>query len=137
MVKNRSVPEDIEKMAPPPGPARRKAVSLLPRFKVWLELDDCYAFGRGLADILQAVDRAGSIKQAAADLGKSYRYVWGRIKEAEQTLGWQLVEAHVGGHGVQRSSLTPDARDLVAAFVAFRGKLAAFVKKEFDRHFPR
>jgi molybdate transport repressor ModE-like protein len=41
--------------------------------------------------------RAGSFKQAASDLGKSYRYIWGRIKEAERVLGQQLVETRVGG----------------------------------------
>jgi molybdate transport system regulatory protein len=122
-------------MASSPGQRRRKATILSPRFKVWLEFDGRYVFGRGLTDILQAVDSVGSIKQAAADLGKSYRYVWGRIKEAEQTLGRQLVEAHVGGQGAQRSSLTSEARRLVAAFVAFRSRLAHLVQQEFDRHF--
>src|SRR5260370_49291 len=89
---------------------RQKPVPLVPRVKVWLETDGRYAFGFGLAEMLQAVDRAGSIKQAAIHLGKSYRYVWGRIKEAEKVLGQQLVETQVGGQGVQRSSLTPMAR---------------------------
>ena len=122
-------------MAPPPGPARRKTVSLLPRFKVWLELGGRYAFGLGVAEILQAVERAGSIKQAAADLGKSYRYVWGRLKQAEHLLGRPLVEARVGGQGSQRSSLTPEARQLAAAFLALRGRMKQAVQEEFARHF--
>lgn len=47
--------------------------------KVWLERDGRYAFGLGMCEILRAVDRTGSIKRAAAELGKSYRHVWGRI----------------------------------------------------------
>lgn len=112
-----------------------KQKALVPRVKVWLEAEGHYAFGFGLAEMLQAVDRAGSIKQAAADLGKSYRYVWGRIKEAEEALGRQLVEAHVGGTGTQRSNLTPVSRRMVADFLAVRARLMDLVEQEFRRHF--
>jgi molybdate transport system regulatory protein len=84
---------------------------------------------------LQAVDRAGSIKQAACDLGKSYRYVWGRIKEAEHALGQPLVEAQVGGKGTHRSSLTPTARQLVDDFLAIRKRMTEVVSHEFRRRF--
>jgi molybdate transport repressor ModE-like protein len=123
-------------MSRSPTQNRHKRQPLLPRAKVWLETaEGAYAFGLGISEILQAVDRAGSIKQAAADLGKSYRYVWGRIKEAEQALGRQLVESHVGGQGWQRSSLTPEARRLVAAFMKLRGGLLDLLSREFIRYF--
>jgi molybdate transport repressor ModE-like protein len=105
--------------------------ALSPRVKIWLEAGGCYAFGFGLSDILQAVDRAGSIKQAARDVGKSYRHVWGRIKEAERALGEPLVESQVGGAGSQRSALTPRGRRLVEQFLAFRRRVAQFVEAEF------
>jgi molybdate transport system regulatory protein len=108
---------------------------LVPRVKVWLEAGGRYAFGLGISEALQAVDRAGSIKQAAADLGKSYRHVWGRIKQAEAALGRPLVETRVGGQGTQRSALTPAARELVVAFVKFRGRLQQLLPEEFARCF--
>ncbi len=121
--------------------ARRRTLpsrptALLPRIKVWLEAEGCYAFGLGLAQILQAVERTGSIKGAAADLGKSYRHIWGRVKEAERALGRPLVATHVGGRGVQRSSLTPLARRLVADFLALRARLTQLVQTEFADQFP-
>src|SRR5438309_2220310 len=94
---------------------RQSKLHLVPRVKVWLEYRGHYAFGFGICEILKAVDRAGSIKQAAGDLGKSYRYVWGRIKEAEHALGQLLVQTQVGGQGSQRSALTEAARQLVDA----------------------
>jgi molybdate transport system regulatory protein len=110
-------------------------LALEPRVKVWLETDGDYAFGLGICEILQAVDRAGSIKHAAADLGLSYRHVWGRIRKAEQALGRQLVEAQVGGAGTQRSSLTSEARRLLAAFLALRSRMLRLLQDEFTRHF--
>jgi molybdate transport system regulatory protein len=99
--------------------------------KVWLEAGGKYAFGFGLCEMLQAVGRTGSIKQAAADLDKSYRYVWGRIKEAERALGRQLVETQVGGRDTQRSSLTPVAREMVTAFLELRDCLKRATEHEF------
>ena len=118
-------------------PARRgrPQAALTPRVKVWRELGGRYAFGLGVCEILQAVERTGSIKHAAAAVGKSYRYVWGRLKQAEKALGRSLVEAHVGGRGSRRSSLSPEARRLVAAFLALRGRMAQAVEAEFARHF--
>jgi molybdate transport system regulatory protein len=114
--------------APPPA-------ALAPRVKVWLEVGGRYAFGLGVADILQAIDRAGAIKQAAADLGKSYRHVWGRVKEAEAALGRPLVDSRVGGRGPRRSALTPEARRLVAAFLRLRRRVHQFLPREFSRCF--
>jgi molybdate transport system regulatory protein len=108
----------------------------VPRAKVWLEIDGHYAFGFGMAEILQAVDRAGPIKQAAADLGKSYRRVWSRIKAAEEALGHTWVKTHVGGSGTQRSFLTEQARRLIAGFLALRSQLFEVVEAEFTRRFP-
>ena len=116
-------------------PAGIKRTPLVPRVKVWLETEGHYALGFGLSQILEAVQKAGSIKQAAAALGKSYRYVWGRIKEAERALGAQLVTTQVGGQGSQRSMLTPAARGLMRDFLAVRRRMQAIVVREFGRHF--
>lgn len=102
-----------------------------PRLKVWLELDGQYVFGHGLSRILHAVQAAGSMKQAAEQLGKSYRHVWSRIKEAETALGAPLVETRVGGSGSQRSVLTTHAERLLADFKALRSRLRAVMEGEF------
>jgi molybdate transport system regulatory protein len=122
-------------MTPLPIRRSKKPLALVPRVKVWLEIEGRYAFGFGLSEILRAVDRAGAIKQAAHELGKSYRYVWGRIKKAERALGQQLVETHVGGKELQRSFLTPTARQLIADFLAMRSHMTQVVEQECASRF--
>jgi molybdate transport system regulatory protein len=117
--------------APPPKPRAR----LSPRVKVWIEAEGGYGFGSGLIEILQAVDRAGSIKAAADDLGRSYRHVWDRIKDAERAVGRTLVETQVGGQGAHRSDLTDAARKLVVDFLAIRGRMIEVMEREFARRF--
>jgi len=110
---------------------------MVPRIKVWLQVGDAYVFGRGIGEILKAVDQTGSIKEAARVVGRSYRHVWSRIKETEDALGIPLVETQVGGHGRQRSHLTDVARDLVTAFDAWRERLSRLAEEEFAELFAR
>lgn len=106
-----------------------------PRVKVWLELRGEYVFGHGLARMLEAVRDTGSIKEAAKSLGKSYRYVWGRIKQAEESIGESLVETQVGGTGNHRSDLTPKAVELLEAFLALRQRMTEVLDEEFSVRF--
>src|SRR5262249_39578369 len=65
--------------------------TLRPRIKVWMQAPNGFGFGSRFIAILEAVDRTGSIKHAAADVGWSYRHVWSRIKRAEEALACTLV----------------------------------------------
>jgi molybdate transport system regulatory protein len=109
----------------------RPTPEISPRAKIWFEVNGQYAFGRGISDILKAVDRSGSIKAAADELGKSYRYVWAKIKATERSLGESLVRTQVGGKDARRSDLTDLARRLVADFDALREDLCQRLDKEF------
>ncbi|MBX6312429.1 MAG: LysR family transcriptional regulator [Isosphaeraceae bacterium] len=102
-----------------------------PRIKVWFEAEGGYSFGFGLIEILQAVGCSGSIKGAADALGRSYRHVWDRIKEAEHALGCPLVSTQVGGQGTHRSELTDEARQLIADFLAIRHRMIEVLETEF------
>ena len=105
----------------------------VPRAKVWLEIDGDYVFGRGIGEILKAIERTGSIKAAAAELKKSYRHVWAKVKEVEQALGAPLVQTQIGGGDSRRSSLTALARDLVADFDSLRDRVFDLVGREYQK----
>ena len=113
----------------------RKANSLQPHIKVWVERDGEYVFGSGISKILKAVAAAGSMKAAAGLLGKSYRYVWSRIKDAEKTLGQPLVETQVGGQGLKRSVLTKLAEQLVFDYDELRERMQRVMEEEFAARF--
>ena len=112
-----------------------KRSQLQPHMKIWLELEGEYAFGFGISRILQAVGDTGSMKAAAESLDKSYRYVWSRIKQAEQTLGRSLVQTQVGGSGLKRSSLTELAVHLVENYDQLRQQMLKVVQNEFAVRF--
>jgi molybdate transport repressor ModE-like protein len=68
-----------------------------PASKIWLETSQGYVFGPGVYKLLKAIKETGTLKEASNSLGMSYRYSWGLIKKAEETLGAPLVEASKGG----------------------------------------
>ena len=104
-----------------------------PRAKLWLEVNSQYVFGLGISEILKAVQHTGSIKAAAQEVGKSYRHVWDKIKQAEQALGVPLVRTQVGGKDARRSELSELAQDLVRDFDACRQRLFELVQVEFSQ----
>ncbi len=124
-------------MAKTATPSTQRSSPVVPRVKVWLEADGEYVFGRGISDILKAVDEAGSIKAGAERIGKSYRHVWSRIKEAEEQLDITLVETQVGGAGDQRSTLSELARELIAHYDALRARVLDLVATEFSTQFEQ
>lgn len=92
---------------------RGKGVNVV-RLHLWLEAEDGVAFGMGRLLLLEAVERVGSLKGAAEELGMSYRAAWGKLKSTEEALGQKLLEkASSNRAGYQ---LTPLGRELTALF---------------------
>jgi putative molybdopterin biosynthesis protein len=73
-----------------------------------------------LLDLLHAVREQGSISAAARRQGLSYRHVWGALKEAEQTLGRELIIWEKG----QRAQLTEFGEKLLWAERQAQARLA-------------
>ena len=110
--------------------SRRQPPEISARVKVWLEAQGDYVFGLGIGNILKAVAQEGSIKGAAAAVGKSYRHIWTRIKETERALGCALVATTVGGSELRRSELTPQAERLVQQFDDLHRRVCQLIDNE-------
>jgi molybdate transport repressor ModE-like protein len=86
-------------------------------FKIWLESDEGYVFGEGPFNVLQKISELGTLRRSTEDLGMSYRYAWGLIKEIEHNLGVPLLKTHKGGvRGGGGSVLTDEAQELLKKY---------------------
>ena len=68
---------------------------------LWLETEKGVLFGPGRAELLDLVERFGSLRKAAEELGMSYRAAWGKIKRTEEVLGFKLIDkagSYKGGY---------------------------------------
>ncbi len=104
---------------------------LMPRTKVWLEVDSMHAFGSGLAQLLEGVARTGTLREAARAAHISYRHAWDMIKRAEKHLGKELILTQPGGIGGGRSALAAGGRHLLEVFRRLNREVAAFADVRF------
>ena len=93
------------------------------RMKLWIERDGSSFFGDGRAALLEAIDRTGSLSQAARTMRMSYRTAWENINQMETAFARQLVVRQTGGSQGGGCTLTEGARALLAAYARFREEL--------------
>ncbi len=86
------------------------------KLRVWLEKNGEHVLGKGGKEILEAIDRYGSISSASKALGMSYRYVWGYIKKMEEITGKRIVKAVRGGKKGGKAELTDFGKELLREF---------------------
>lgn len=80
-------------------------------------------------EALRGIDDYGSMHRAAAELGRSYARIQQRIAELEETVG-PLLTRERGGEGGGGSTLTADARELLARFERLRAEFSGLARTE-------
>lgn len=107
---------------------------LKPKSKIWIEFNGEVIFGGGRLALFKAIEQYGSIRQAATNLGMSYRAAWGKIKATEERLGLKLVEKHAGGHQ-SGAQLTDRAKKILNLYQQFKYESTKAVDELFERLF--
>jgi len=85
------------------------------------------AMGPGKADLLEAIDRTGSISAAGRAMGMSYRKTWLLVDAMNRCWREKLVEATAGGGAARGARLTAAGRDVLAAYRALEARLASVI----------
>ncbi len=111
---------------------RANGRELRPGFKLWLSAGETEGvFGGGKWRLLEAIDKAGSLRGAAQSLGISYRKAWGDLRKAEEALGAVFVERHRGGSNGGDMLLTETGRKWVVEYARFQSNVKKAIDKEF------
>lgn len=115
--------------APPAAaPATRWAVEA--RAQLWLARDGQAGITAWQIDLLEAVERAGSLAAAATERALPVARARRGLRAAERDLGVALLVG--SGRG---SALTPEARDLIRRWRIFSAGLDAWVREHFRTTF--
>ena len=104
-------------------------------YRIWLD-NDGKAFGEGPYRLLKGIEKTGSLRQAAAEQGISYRKAWLVLKDIEKRLGFQIVERQVGGVSGGGSVLTASGKSLMKRYEQFRAEANKALERIFCKHFP-
>lgn len=95
--------------------------------------------GPGRADLLDAIDRTGSISAGAREMGMSYRRAWMHVSGLAEALGAPVVETAQGGRQGGGALLTQAGRTVLHAYRRIMRKAesaAARDLEELARSFP-
>ena len=96
-----------------------------------------FVIGPGMAQLLHGVEKYGSLRQAAADMGMSYSKAWTHLRRSEKVCGVKLTERSIGGAEGGGSRLTEEGKWLLAAYDSFVQEADRSVKKLMAKHFTR
>jgi molybdate transport system regulatory protein len=86
------------------------------KFKLQLMCGDQIALGPGKADLLEAIDREGSISGAGRALGMSYRRAWLLVDEMNRCFADKLVETLTGGGRDRGARVTATGHIVLTAY---------------------
>jgi molybdate transport system regulatory protein len=106
-----------------------------PKLRVWVIFGKQLKFGDGRARLLELIDERGSLRQAAAELGMSYRNAWGYLRELEKAAGFKFVERAPGGNPRSGMRLTARGSELLARYGKFQRSLERAAARHFERSF--
>lgn len=105
--------------------------------KLWIGIDGEPVFGSGRRSLLQAIDKHGSINQAAKEINISYRRAWGYIKSMEERLGIKLVDRHPGGKNGGGATITVEAREFLIKYELMEKDIRHIVDERFRQIFGK
>ncbi len=106
------------------------------RIKAWIEIEGNVIFGEGRRELLELVDKTGSLNKAAKAMKMSYRAAWGKLKDTEKRLGFKLIQSKTGGSFGGGSTLTKKGRKIVESFTIFEEKINRTAKEQFKILLP-
>lgn len=88
------------------------------------------AMGPGKADLLEAIDRIGSISGAAREMGMSYKRAWDLVDTMNRCFKQPLVSTATGGSHGGGAQVTDFGRDILQRYRAMECAASAAVESE-------
>ena len=101
--------------------------------RVRIYFDSVLAVGPGRIELLEGIERTGSLSQAARDMGMSYRRAWLLIQNLNDSLSNPASLAIRGGHRGGGAVVTPTGRALIRIYRRTEAGVARNINQRFAR----
>ena len=92
-------------------------------------------FGPGVAQLLHRVQELHSLRAAAMSIGMAYSKAWTILKNAQQSLGFKLLDSTTGGKHGGGARLTPEGETLLDAYDCYCARLRTYAQELFSETF--
>jgi molybdate transport repressor ModE-like protein len=73
-------------------------------------------FGPGIAELIERIERSGSLRKAAGEMGMAYSRAWHVVNECEKALGFELIARSAGGRAGGGSHLTTRGAEMLKSY---------------------
>src|SRR4051812_19159094 len=100
---------------------------------LWLEADGNHFFGPGPVELLDLIEKTGSISEAAKEMKMSYKKAWELVNKLNAQTTAPVVVPRVGGEKGGGSTITDEARMLIKYHQRLRERFATFLADETNR----
>lgn len=97
-------------------------MKIQPHIRIRIPVGDDYAIGPGKADLLEAIQRTGSISAAGRELKMSYRRAWLLVDTMNRCFREPLVETSTGGTSGGGAKVTELGTDVLRRYRAIEQK---------------
>jgi len=106
---------------------RTKKYHIVFRIRIFDEKDNYV--GKGRVELLELVQKFGSINKAAAEMKMSYRQAWQMVEEMNKIAGAPLVEKNLGGKGGGGTKVTPTGEKAIQVFRQVESEVTQFTEQ--------
>jgi molybdate transport system regulatory protein len=90
------------------------------------------SIGPGKIELLEEIERTGSLRQAAVALGMSYRRAWLLLDAINHSFSEPATTASVGGHGGGGVTLTPFGLEIIRCYRAASRAIESAARDELQ-----
>lgn len=119
------------------APNMKKTTDDQLRVRFRLDFGAACAIGHGKIQLLEGIERTGSLSQAARDMDMSYRRAWLLLDSLNNSFDMPVAGTAAGGKGGGGAVLTEFGKELVAAYRNLEAELTVAARKHLravERH---
>ena len=100
---------------------------------LWIECDGERFFGPGRVELLQKIEKTGSISKAAKEMGMSYKKAWDLVNNMNTMAAQPFVLTSTGGEKGGGSVISEEAKQMIQYHRQLRERFRQFLEQETAR----